>query len=108
MHALFTICIILIMPVMSYSVLHFHVQIQAAYNPFDLTSRFVTGTFAACLSAVMSLVPRELLVSEMCYSTYRRSPSGTAAHPLNKWKNLTTEGILSFAENCDGLISQQE
>jgi len=54
MHALFTICIILIMPVMSYSVLHFHVQIQAAYNPFDLTSRFVTGTFAACLSAVMS------------------------------------------------------
>lgn len=42
---------------MSYLVLQVHVQIWTAYTASCLTSRFVTGTFGAHLSAIRSLVP---------------------------------------------------
>ena len=44
---------------MSYLLLQVHIQIQTAFTPLCLTSRFVTGIFGARLSATRSLVPRE-------------------------------------------------
>lgn len=57
-------------------------------------------------SALMSLVPRERQgMWDGCAAGLKVARLG-AACPLNKWKNIATQGIFSIARNFSHLISQ--
>lgn len=98
-YAMLTICVISIMYAMSYLVLQVHVQIWTAYTASCLTSRFVTGTFGAHLSAIRSLVPRQRQgVRWACYKTCRRNRSPEQHVHLTSGRIFQQKGFLALQE----------